>query len=269
MRKTDYIPVGVVALLAGFIGLQIAKAPRRAPAPVAAAEVIAEEQPVASSASAISASVEAGRPPLDVDGLLRMSASAAPVRDLEDIRRRLRMGESGTYLVEALKQLDSSLYRWQDRMAEPIRVWIAPAPSPNSDELTRLVRQSFDPWTNSGIPIRFTFVLDSADADVKVTWIERFDVGNRLGHAKVVYDQYRWLNSGAEITLAIRYPQGQPVSNSLLLAIAQHEVGHLLGLAHSADSADIMFPTVYARGLSSSDVNTVRLVYSVAAGSIK
>ena len=99
---------------------------------------------------------------------MRMSASAAPERDLEDIRRRLRMGESGTYLAEALKQLDSSLYRWQDRMAEPIRVWIPPAPRPNSDELMRLVRQSFDPWTNSGIPVRFTFVLDSASADVKV-----------------------------------------------------------------------------------------------------
>ena len=268
MRKTDYIPVVVVSLLAGFIGFQIASAPpKRAPQAVQAAAAV--EAPAPQSAAAVSASTAAGRPPIDVDGTLRISALAAPSRDLDDIRRRLRIGESGTYIPEALKQLDSAVYRWPDRLADPLRVYIEQAPGVRADELMHLARESFDDWTNTGIPVRFTFVVNRSDSDVAVEWIDRFDVGNRLGHTKVVYDQYKWLASGAEIKLALRYPQGQAVSDPVLRAIAAHEVGHLLGLPHSADSTDIMFPTVYANALSRADRSTVRLVYSIPAGSIK
>ena len=269
MRKTDYIPLAMVSLLAGFIGFQIAKAPARTPIPppVSAEPPIATKAP--ESVSTVAASTAAGRPPGDVDGLLRMSASAPPPRDIEDIRRRLRHAESGTYVAEALRQLDSAIYRWDDRVVEPIRVWLAAAPGPNGSERTRLARDAFGDWTRAGIPVRFTFVVDRADADVTVEWIDRFDVGNRLGHTRVIYDQYHWLKPGAVITLATSFPTGQVVRNDLLRGIAVHEVGHLLGLPHSADSADVMFPRLYSYQMSRQDVATIRVVYSIPAGSIK
>ena len=269
MRKTDYIPIVMVAALGGFIASQIMRAPRRPKVQV----VEQQEAPVpterAETKAAAAASAAYGRPPKDVAGLLRMSAAAPPERNVEDIRRRVRWGEPGTYIAAALKQQDSAVYRWPERIVDPIRVWVAPAPVPNSDELLHLVRDAFGDWGAAGIPVRFTFVVDRQNADVNVNWIERWDTGIRVGYTKVVYDQHRWLLPGAEITLATHHTSGRPVQNATIRSIAVHEVGHLLGLPHSADSTDLMFSTVYASQLTRADLATMRLVYSIPPGSIK
>ncbi len=270
MRKTDYIPVCVVALLGGFIAFQVTRAPPRPPTIEAvAADQRLQQQRIPTSGGRVAMNGAVGRPPEDVDGTMRMSADPAPVRDVDEIRRRLRMGESGTYVSEALRQLDSSLYRWQDRLADPIRVWVAPAPGPASDDLMHIAREGFADWGSAGIPVRFTFVVNRENADAVVLWTDRFDSGNRLGHTQWVYDQHAWMSPGTEITLATHHPEGQPVSNALLRGIAAHEVGHLLGLPHSADSADVMFPRLYVYALSQADRATARLLYSVPAGSLK
>lgn len=270
VRKTDYIPVVVVSLLGGFIGFQVMKAPPRPRAPVVVeAETSAAEEQRTGAAVTQTANIARGRPPDDVDGTLYISAAPPGYRDVEDIRRRLRMGERGTYVTEALKQLDSSLYRWQDRRTDPIRIWIEQATGSEANDRMHVAREGFADWANVGIPVRFTFVVNPADADVTVRWVETFDTANRLGHTRWVYDQYAWMAKGTGITLATRFPTGQTVNNKLLRGIAAHEVGHMLGLPHSADSTDIMFPQLYVAELSQADRATARLLYSVPAGSIK
>ena len=52
-------------------------------------------------------------------------------------------------------------------------------------------------------------------------------------------------------------------------AIALHEVGHLLGLDHTADTMNIMTPKVRVRELCEADRATMRLLYSLPPGSVK
>ncbi len=51
--------------------------------------------------------------------------------------------------------------------------------------------------------------------------------------------------------------------------VATHEVGHVLGLDHSKDSTDIMYPTAKVRDLSDRDTRTVLLLYQLTPGSLR
>ena len=76
-----------------------------------------------------------------------------------------------------------------------------------------------------------------------------------------------WL-SGGDITLATHISDGQLLDARGMRAIALHEVGHALGLAHSTNVADIMAPLVHVDELSLADRSTIKLIYSLNAGHI-
>src|SRR3712207_9494248 len=94
----------------------------------------------------------------------------------DEVRRRLAENEEGTYIGELLLDRDSALTRWPDRDLRPLRVWIGTGEGMTgwNDEYREQVRVAFETWQDAGIPVRFTFVKDSAGADVHVTWIDRF-----------------------------------------------------------------------------------------------
>jgi predicted Zn-dependent protease len=129
------------------------------------------------------------------------------------------------------------------------------------------VREAFLEWSRLGIPVRFVFVAHPSDADVHVTWIDHFE---EPISGKTLWSRDRhWWIVGADITLALRHNHGELLDESSVRAIALHEVGHLLGLDHTADTSNIMTARVRVRDLSDADRATVRLVYSLPAGSIK
>ena len=193
---------------------------------------------------------------------------ARPDDDRDDIIRRVRDGEAGTYIGDILRLRDSSLSRWPDRHGIPLTVWIQPR-SGVKDYTTNYVasvRGAFEEWDALQLPIRFTFVHDSADAEVHVKWIDHFNEPIS-GRTRWTRDD-DWVITDANITLAVHHHQGETLDDDAMRAMAMHEIGHLLGLDHTTDSLSIMAPKVRVRQLSSADRATVRLIYALPAGPV-
>jgi predicted Zn-dependent protease len=100
-----------------------------------------------------------------------------------------------------------------------------------------------------------------------VRFVDRFASGIS---GKTVWsrDNGWWLIS-SDIQLALSHPGGGTVSPPQIRAIALHEVGHLLGLDHSAAPDHIMSARIRVRELTDADRATVRLLYSIPAGTLR
>jgi hypothetical protein len=190
-------------------------------------------------------------------------------RDVQAVRRQLERGAYGTYITDVLIEHDSALARWPDRVAKPLRVWVQPDPALEgwNPEFVGQVRTAFNEWVSIGIPMRFRFVDDSADAEVQVTWVDRFDEPIS-GKTRWARDSRWWIVDG-NITIALRHSSGPMLSSGAIHAIALHEVGHLLGLDHSQDPENIMTPRVRVKSLSEADRATMRLLYSLPPGTVR
>ncbi len=190
-------------------------------------------------------------------------------RDVQEVRRQLERGASGTYISDVLIEHDSALARWPERVVKPLRVWIQSDPALEgwNPEFESQVRTAFSEWVAIGIPMRFRFVEDSADAEVMVTWVDRFNEPIS-GKTRWARDSRWWIVDG-NITIALRHSSGPMLSGSAIHAIALHEVGHLLGLDHSQNPENIMTPRVRVKSLSDADRATMRLLYSLPPGTVR
>jgi hypothetical protein len=191
------------------------------------------------------------------------------VRNVEAIRQRLLQSQHGTFVGEILASRDSSLARWAERRTNPVLVWIderSPLAAPGQD-LGSNVRQAFYDWSAAGVPLAFTFIGDSARAEVHVTFVDRF-AERMSGRTLWTRDVHWWILRG-DIQLALHSGAGHQLNNEQLHAIALHEVGHLLGLDHTSNPAAIMSPRVSALQLTPEDIATMRLIYQFPPGSVK
>lgn len=264
MKRTDLIPVVILLPLLGFVAAQVTQTSHPAPEPRV-------------SAIPVEAHTEAGRLGVARHAAEPAAATPAPLsaapteaaRSLGDVRERLASGAAGTYIDEILLERDSSLARWPDRTSQPIKVWIGSGAGIAgwSDTFPARVRDAFEEWSDLGIPVRFQFVTDSADADVHVAWIDHF---NTPISGKTLWARDRsWWIVNANITLALHHNAGEALDDSSVKAIALHEVGHLLGLDHTNDTTDIMTARVRVRDLSNADRATMKLLYTLPPGSIR
>lgn len=194
--------------------------------------------------------------------------------DAAEARRKLREEAGGTYIGDILRVRDSAIVRWPNGPDEPVRVWIRGTSRVRdwSPALVERARAAFRAWESSGVPLHFEFVGDSASADAHLTWIDRFPepVDGRPISGLTrwgVDDRSRIVD--ASITIAIHRANGDALSGTAVEAMALHEVGHLLGLDHCADDANVMAPVVQVRSLSAADRATVRLLYTLPVGPLK
>lgn len=192
-----------------------------------------------------------------LDRLARMAA-----------RRQLSAEAGQTYLDSLILTTDSVVRRWPDRGGTPLRVCIiAGAARDWSPRMSGFVRDALDRWEGAGIGIRFTVVADTSSADITVRWIDHFDI-DRAGQTDLTWDQTGRVRKAA-VSLALRTTTGVVIPDPALVAVAAHEAGHALGLPHSADSLDVMFPATRTGELSSRDRRTALVLYQLPTGPLR
>jgi hypothetical protein len=197
------------------------------------------------------------------------AGSLVSARDAGEIKRRLRQAEPGTYIGEVLLTRDSALSRWHEHLDRPLRVWIQPDPGIRDWDPTfvQQVRAAFLTWSATGIPVRFRFVADSSHADAHVVFVDHFSEAIS-GKTRWARDDGWWIVD-ADVTLAVHHDGGETLDSSAVRAIALHEIGHLLGLDHTSDIANIMTPRVRVRELSNADRSTMKLLYTLPPGPVR
>ena len=253
MKRFDLVIACALTLLGAFVTREALATRSRAGAERTASFGIAR---VDTSAAATDSVVLPRRP----------SSPVSSPTSTADVRQRIELQAQDTYIRDVIASHDSALARWPDRAGNPLRVWVQPTAKLDGfhEANVPVVRRAFVEWSDVGIPVPFTFVVDSNMADVRVTWVDKF-AESISGKTLWAHDEEWWIID-ANIQLAVHHHSGEVLDTTSIRAIAMHEVGHLLGLDHTTDTTSIMAPKVRVRDLSAADRAPAQLLYRLPAG---
>jgi hypothetical protein len=197
----------------------------------------------------------------------RADPSPGEAADLTQLAESILGSETDVYLVPVESPSGGVLPRWrtgEDGSARTVTIHFEAPDDPVrfGTGYRWAVNQALSQWTSiPGVSLRFREAAGRGTAQVIVKWVTQMST-EHSGLTAWETDQNGWIAS-AVVTLTLLRRDGQQVDRSLARRIALHEVGHLIGLGHSEDAGDMMFPTSEQTHLSPRDRSTARLLYAV------
>jgi hypothetical protein len=192
---------------------------------------------------------------------------AAPLDSLTRLTMRLRLvGEPERHYLDSLiAASDSILRRWPvgDR---PLQFAVVPGGAPGFlPEMLHEARWAIDTWGPATVGLNLVEVSDTALAVMVIRWSDTLS-GDRAGFTDVTWDRAGRIRH-AEVYLGTRSPNtGRPLLTEARRAVALHELGHALGLPHSPNPEDVMYPVATSTVPSDRDRFSLRLLYQLPTG---
>jgi hypothetical protein len=210
--------------------------------------------------------------------------SAGPVDTLPAATSPMRCERTPAFSDAVAADLAAALeahagaVRW-DLARGPIRVWVQRRPdfaadvSVTSAQWRHAVMSATDAWREVVPGLQFAPERDSARANVIVTW-------ERLLEGAPALDELAFRTAGrttlvpaddgrallAHVRLAVFSPDAVRYSLPDVRAVARHEMGHALGLAHHRAPSSLMAPLVRTERLTDGDRATLRALYALPIG---
>lgn len=224
----------------------VAAVPPRRPPPTARPELTASSQ-------GARAPLPAG-PVAPLDSMTRLTA-----------RLRLSAEPERHYLDSLFTETDSIIRRWSLASGMlPVSIVDGGADGFRPDMVAD-ARWAIDTWSPAMVGVQLHEVPDSAEARLIIRWSDTLGP-DRAGLTDVIWDRAGRIHR-AVVWLGTRSPAtGRPLAPAVRRAVALHELGHALGLPHSARPEDVMHPVATQTVPSGRDRFSLRLLYSLPTG---
>jgi hypothetical protein len=170
------------------------------------------------------------------------------------------------YLCAELSMYDRiRIQRWRNFQGPMVVRLPAPEMADRGlgQRLQRAASAGIRAWNGQPFPI-LVDERGTRPAQVEVRWVTRLE-GAEIGLARTVWSPQSGL-SVLSLEIMTQYPWGAPMDPAQVRLVAAHEMGHALGLSHSDDGEDLMYPTNTATSLSVRDYRTVEALYELEDG---